>query len=88
MGGGLVNTVFDGIPTGSKCNAPEPAYSFTTLALMTSLALGGLIGIALTFLVHEASELLAVINGLRAGGLRAGMSSKRAYLEAKTIIRK
>jgi cation transport ATPase len=34
---------------------------------MIPLAVLGVIGVALTVAVHEAAELLAVINGLRAG---------------------
>lgn len=39
---------------------------------MIPLALGGFIGIALTVLVREASELLAVANGLRAARVNCG----------------
>ncbi len=50
-----------------RISAQNIAFSLAVLAVMIPLALGGLIGIALTVLVHEASELLAVVNGLRAG---------------------
>ncbi|MHB1142909.1 MAG: hypothetical protein ACYC1T_14280 [Sulfuricaulis sp.] len=35
-------------------------------SVMIPLALGGFLSVALTVLVHESSELLAVVNGLRA----------------------
>ena len=40
-------------------------FSVMLLAVMIPLALTGVLSIALTVLVHEASELLAVANGLR-----------------------
>ena len=40
-------------------------FSITVLAFMIPLALGGFMSIAFTVMVHEASELLAVANGLR-----------------------
>jgi Cd2+/Zn2+-exporting ATPase len=42
-------------------------FSLLVLAVMIPLAVFGIIGVALTVLVHEASELLAVANGLRVG---------------------
>lgn len=42
-------------------------FSIAVLAVMIPLAVFGVIGVAMTVLVHEASELLAVANGLRAG---------------------
>ncbi len=44
-------------------------FSVAVLAIMISLAVGGLIGVALAVLVHETAELLAVANGLRAGAI-------------------
>mgnify|MGYP001594417391 CR=1 FL=1 len=44
-------------------------FSIAILALMVPLAVAGILGVAMTVLVHEASELLAVANGLRAGWL-------------------
>lgn len=41
--------------------------SLAVLAAMIPLAVAGVIGIALTVAVHEAAELIAVANGLRAG---------------------
>ena len=40
-------------------------FSVAVLAVMIPLALSGMLSIAFTVLVHEASELLAVMNGLR-----------------------
>jgi Cd2+/Zn2+-exporting ATPase len=42
-------------------------FSIAILAAMIPLAVAGILGVAVTVLVHEASELLAVVNGLRAG---------------------
>ena len=42
-------------------------FSISILAAMIPLAVFGILGVAVTVLVHEASELLAVANGLRAG---------------------
>jgi cation-transporting ATPase G len=41
--------------------------SIAVLVTMIPLALTGILGIAATVLIHEAAELLAVANGLRAG---------------------
>ncbi len=40
-------------------------FSVAVLSVMIPLALSGMLSIAFTVLVHEASELLAVMNGLR-----------------------
>ena len=45
------------------------AFGLAVLAALVPLALLGRIGVALAVLVHEASELAAVANGLRAGRL-------------------
>ncbi|OGI39744.1 MAG: cadmium-translocating P-type ATPase [Candidatus Muproteobacteria bacterium RBG_16_62_13] len=45
-------------------------FSLLILATMIPLAVAGVIGVAVTVLIHEASELLAVANGLRAGRRR------------------
>ncbi len=45
-------------------------FAITVLVILIPSALGGWISIAATVLAHEASELLAVANGLRAGRLR------------------
>jgi heavy metal translocating P-type ATPase len=42
-------------------------FSLAVLAVMIPLAVAGIIGVALTVAVHEAAELAAVANGLRAG---------------------
>ncbi len=42
-------------------------FAILVLLLLVPAALSGLLSIAITVLVHEASELLAVANGLRAG---------------------
>ena len=46
--------------------------SLAVLAAMIPLALVGLIGVAVTVAVHEAAELIAVGNGLRAGRIYIG----------------
>lgn len=43
------------------------AFSIGVLVVLIPLAVFGLIGVAICVLVHEAAELLAVANGLRAG---------------------
>ena len=50
-----------------RVSAQNIIFSILILAIMIPLALGGFLSVALTVLVHEASELLAVVNGLRAG---------------------
>jgi len=50
-----------------RISAQNIVFSLLVLAAMIPLAVLGVIGVAVTVLVHEASELLAVINGLRAG---------------------
>ena len=50
-----------------RISAQNIVFSILILAIMIPLAVGGIIGVAVTVLVHEASELLAVVNGLRAG---------------------
>ena len=46
--------------------------SLAVLAAMIPLALLGVIGVALTVVIHEAAELIAVGNGLRAGRIFLG----------------
>lgn len=46
--------------------------SLTVLVVMIPLALLGVLGVAMTVAVHEAAELLAVANGLRAGRINLG----------------
>jgi len=50
-----------------KVSKQNIIFSVTVLALLIPLGVTGMISIAFTVLVHEASELLAVANGLRAG---------------------
>ena len=50
-----------------RVSAQNIVFSLLVLAVMIPLALSGFIGVAFTVLVHEASELAAVVNGLRAG---------------------
>jgi heavy metal translocating P-type ATPase len=57
-----------------RVSAQNIVLSIAVLAAMIPLALAGFMGIAATVLVHEAAELLAVANGLRAGRL-AGAAS-------------
>jgi len=51
-----------------RVSAQNIVFSLLVLAVMIPLAVTGVLGVAVTVLVHEASELLAVANGLRAGG--------------------
>ena len=46
--------------------------SLAVLAVMIPMAVLGLIGVAVTVAVHEAAELIAVGNGLRAGRINLG----------------
>jgi len=50
-----------------RISAQNIVFSLLVLAVMIPLAVTGVLGVAVTVLVHEASELLAVVNGLRAG---------------------
>jgi len=50
-----------------RVSAQNIVFSLLVLAAMIPLAVSGVLGVAITVLVHEASELLAVANGLRAG---------------------
>ena len=43
-------------------------FSIGILIVMIPLAVAGFVGVAASVLVHETAELLAVANGLRAGG--------------------
>jgi len=45
-------------------------FAIIVLAILIPAGVGGLITVAVAVLVHEASELLAVANGLRAGRLK------------------
>lgn len=45
-------------------------FAITVLAILIPAGVGGFISIAMAVLVHEASELLAVANGLRAGKVK------------------
>jgi heavy metal translocating P-type ATPase len=46
--------------------------SLSVLVVMIPLALLGVLGVAMTVAIHEAAELLAVANGLRAGRINLG----------------
>ena len=61
-----------------RVSAQNIVFSLLILATMIPLAVAGVIGVAVTVLVHEASELLAVANGLRAG--RCTMHTPNALL--------
>ena len=50
-----------------RVSSQNISLSIAVLVAMIPLALTGLLGIAATVLIHEAAELLAVANGLRAG---------------------
>ena len=45
-------------------------FSIVVLAVLIPLAVAGFLSIAVAVLAHESSELLAVVNGLRAGRVR------------------
>lgn len=47
-------------------------FSLLVLAVLVPGALIGILGIVAAVIAHEASELLAIGNGLRVGGIRAG----------------
>lgn len=70
-----LSKIIDVLELGRKArrvSAQNVAFSILVLAVLIPLALTGLIGIAMTVLVHEASELLAVLNGLRVARFREG----------------
>lgn len=48
-----------------RVNVQNIVFSVVLLTVMIPLALTGVLSIAITVLVHEACELLAVANGLR-----------------------
>ena len=50
-----------------RVSTQNVVFSLLILAVLIPLALAGILGVAVTVLAHEASELLAVANGLRAG---------------------
>ena len=50
-----------------KVSLQNIVFSLIVLAILIPAGVGGFISIAVAVLVHEASELLAVANGLRAG---------------------
>lgn len=52
--------------------------SIAVLVAMIPMALFGLIGVATAVLVHEVAELLAVVNGLRAGQVTDGSATTTA----------
>ncbi len=52
-----------------RVSAQNIVFSLLVLAVMIPLALGGILGVTATVLVHEMSELLAVANGLRVARL-------------------
>ncbi|MBL6752245.1 MAG: heavy metal translocating P-type ATPase [Nevskia sp.] len=58
-------------------------FSIALLMLLIPLAVGGLIGVASAVLVHEAAELLAVANGLRAGTAGPSHDRHRAEVNGK-----
>lgn len=62
--------VEDALALGRKArriSAQNIVFSLLVLAVMIPLVLVGIIGVAVTVLVHEGSKLLTVVNGLRAG---------------------
>jgi Cd2+/Zn2+-exporting ATPase len=52
-----------------KVSRENIIFSLTVLAVLIPAGLGGFISVAVAVLVHEVSELLAVVNGLRSGKL-------------------
>jgi len=66
-----------------RVSAQNIVFSIAILIAMIPLAVVGVIGVALTVLVHEASELLAVVNGLRAGRLRAPTASHQLAIDRR-----
>ncbi len=60
-----------------RINAQNIVFSLLVLAVLVPSALLGVMGVAMAVFVHEASELLAVANGLRAGSPRRQRSDGR-----------
>ncbi len=54
-------------------------FSILILAVMIPLAVVGAIGVAVAVAAHEAAELLAVANGLRAGRMTRLRRMVRMY---------
>lgn len=52
-----------------KVSRQNIVFALIVLAILIPAGVGGFITVAMAVLVHEASELLAVANGLRAGSL-------------------
>lgn len=52
-----------------RISAQNIAFSLVVLATLIPLAVTGMMSVTVAVVVHEASELLAVANGLRAGSL-------------------
>ena len=50
-----------------RVSAQNIVFSLLVLAVLIPSALAGVLGVAVTVLAHEISELLAVANGLRVG---------------------
>ena len=50
-----------------KVSQQNIIFAIIILVILIPAGVGGFISIAMAVLVHEASELLAVANGLRAG---------------------
>ena len=48
-----------------RISSQNIVFSIVILAVMIPAALANIIGVTVTVLVHESSELLAVLNGLR-----------------------
>ncbi len=67
-----LNKIEDAIMIGRKArnvSRQNILFSIVVLAVLIPAGVGGLVDIAVAVLAHEASELLAVANGLRAGHL-------------------
>jgi Cd2+/Zn2+-exporting ATPase len=63
---------------GRKARRVSAQNIVFSLATMIPFAVSGVIGVAVMVLVHEASELLAVVNGLRRGPINLTTLCKRA----------
>ncbi len=53
--------------SGKTVSKQNIIFAIIILVILIPAGVGGFISIAMAVLVHEVSELLAVVNGLRAG---------------------
>ena len=68
-----------------RVSAQNIVLSIAVLVVMIPLAVVGLIGVTTAVVVHEAAELLAVANGVRAGRIRSLGAKHPRSAEARPI---